>query len=47
MTNKIALFLGITLLAGILADVVLNSGDALVFLGKELFLLIEYLAFWR
>lgn len=47
MTNSIALVLGITVVGGIAADLLLNSGDALVFLGKELFLLIEYLAFWR
>lgn len=47
MTNSIALGLGLALVAGILADVLLNDSNALVFLGKELFDLIEYLAFWR
>lgn len=47
MTNSIALGLGIALVVAILADITLNGSDALVFLGKELFRLIEYLAFWR
>lgn len=47
MTNKIALGLGLTLLALIAVDLVFYGSQHLLFLGKKLFELIEWLAFWR
>ncbi len=47
MTNKIALILGAMIVAGLIADQVMHDGQGVVFLGRKLVLLIEYLAFWR
>ena len=47
MTNKIALGLGLTLLALIAGDLIFYESQHLLFLGKKLFELIEWLAFWR
>jgi hypothetical protein len=41
-----AIVIGVLLLAGIMADVTLNAGDATMFLLRKLFLLIEQLNFW-
>ncbi len=47
MTNRIALGLFLLILAASVADIWFGDGAALVFLGKKLADLIEYLAFWR
>lgn len=47
MTNTLAIGLGGIILFALGADVVLNDGDATVFLGSKLIDLIEYVAFWR
>ncbi|MBV1896983.1 MAG: hypothetical protein KUG70_11025 [Rhodobacteraceae bacterium] len=47
MTNKIALGLGLLLLVLLAVDVLFYGTQNLVFLGKKLFELIEWLAFWR
>ncbi|WP_300014860.1 hypothetical protein [uncultured Roseobacter sp.] len=47
MTNRIALALGAIILLLALVDVLLFGTDHLVFLGKKLFELIEWLSFWR
>ena len=47
MTNKIALGLGLFILAAIVLDLVLYGPGHLIYLGKKLFELIEWLAFWR
>ena len=47
MTNKIALILGAMLVAGLIADQVFSDGEGVVFLGRKLVVLIEYMAFWR
>lgn len=47
MTNKLALVLGLMIAAAIVIDVSLNGTGHLVFLGKKLFQLLEWLAFWR
>ncbi len=47
MTNKIALILGGMIVAGLIADQVIYDGEGIVFLGRKLVLLIEYVAFWR
>ncbi len=47
MTNRIAIWLGIVLIALILIDVIGFGAENLVFLGRKFFELIEWLAFWR
>jgi hypothetical protein len=47
MTNTIALYLGLVILAALGLDIFLNQAQALVFLAHRLLGLIEYVAFWR
>lgn len=47
MTDRIALVLASLIAAAILADVVLNNSQALLFLGRKLVDLVEYLSIWR
>lgn len=47
MTNQIAIGLGVTLIGLIALDLMLFGTEHLVFLGKKLFDLIEWMAFWR
>ncbi|WP_169640686.1 hypothetical protein [Roseobacter ponti] len=47
MTNRIAIVLGAVLIALILVDVLFFSAGGIVFLGRRLLDLIDWLAFWR
>lgn len=47
MTNRIAIFLGLFLIAAIAVDVAVFGNQHMIFLGKKLFALIHWLAFWR
>lgn len=47
MTNRIALILGLMILIAVIVDLAYHGPDDFVFLGKRLFELIEWLAFWR
>lgn len=47
MTHKIALVLGLTILVAIVIDIMLVGTSHMVFLGKRLFELIDWIAFWR
>ena len=47
MTPKIANWLGLLLILGIVADLALTGGDNLLFLAKKMFELIDWIAFWR
>lgn len=47
MTNRLAILLALALLAGVVADMILFDSSNLLFLGKKLFKLIDWLAFWR
>ena len=47
MTNRIALVLGVIIVGFIVADMAFFGNEHMVFLGKKLFELIEWLAFWR
>jgi len=47
MTNRIAIGLGLVLIAAFASDFMLNDGAASLFLGKKLADLTEYIAFWR
>lgn len=47
MTNPIALVLGLLLVAAVALDAMIYGSEHFIFLGKELFELIEWIAFWR
>lgn len=47
MTNRIAIVLGLLLIVAVILDGLIYGNEHLVFLGKKLFELIEWLAFWR
>lgn len=47
MTNKLALYLGIIVIAALAVDAVLHGWFYSLFLAKKFVDLIEYLAFWR
>ena len=47
MTNQLAIILAAIIVAAVIADQVLNSGAALVFLFQQLLEMITYLKFWR
>jgi hypothetical protein len=47
MTNRIAIGLGITILAGLTVDYLLFGGGVPVFLGRRLVDVLEFIAFWR
>lgn len=47
MTNQLAIILGSMIVAAILGDFVLNNGEAVLFLSRKFFLLLDWIAFWR
>lgn len=47
MTNRIALVLGSLIVGLILIDLIVFRAEFLLFLGKKLVALIEWMAFWR
>jgi len=47
MSNAVAIILGLLIVLLITADIVFLDSETLVFLGKKLFQLIEWMAFWR
>lgn len=47
MTNRIALVLGLIIIGAIIADYIYYGTEHIIFLGKKLAELIEWLAFWR
>lgn len=47
MTNSIALTLGLLIVGIVTLDVLMFGTEHLIFLGKKLADLIEWLAFWR
>lgn len=47
MTNKLALFLGFLIIAGLTVDFVYNDGSGTLFIARKLNDLIEWMAFWR
>ncbi len=47
MTNRIALWLGAVLIGLIAIDVILFGPEHLVYLGRKMVDLIEWMAFWR
>lgn len=47
MTNRIAIVLGLILIGAITVDVMLYGADHVIFLGKKMADLLEWMAFWR
>ena len=47
MTNTIALYLGLAILAAIGLDLLANDGAALLFLARRFIVLVEWVVFWR
>ena len=47
MTNRIAVVLGLLIIAAIMLDGYLFGSDHFIFLAKKFSALIEWLAFWR
>ncbi|WP_174234467.1 hypothetical protein [Sulfitobacter sp. SK012] len=47
MTNRIAIVLGLLLIAAMVLDGYIYGNEHLIFLGKKLAELIEWMAFWR
>jgi len=47
MTDRLAIVLGLVILAAFALDFALNHGDASMFLLRKFAAFIEYLSFWR
>ncbi|HLQ20451.1 MAG TPA: glyceraldehyde-3-phosphate dehydrogenase [Tabrizicola sp.] len=47
MTNTIALWLGLLIVAGMIADFALNGGSAAFFVARKFLDLIEWVDFWN
>lgn len=47
MTDRLALYLVILLVALGLADLVLTGGDTLLFLARKFLVLLDHAVFWR
>jgi hypothetical protein len=47
LTNRIALWLAILIALACAADLLAFGGASLVFLGRRLIVLLDWLAFWR
>ncbi|MBO9430057.1 hypothetical protein [Sulfitobacter sp. R18_1] len=47
MTNPIAIVLALVIAVAMMIDLYVYGADHMVYLGKKLFELIEWMAFWR
>ena len=47
MTNRIALWLALILVAAIAVDVIVFDTEHLLFLARKFFALLDWVAFWR
>ncbi|MES2914597.1 MAG: hypothetical protein V4753_05695 [Pseudomonadota bacterium] len=47
MTNQIALYLGLLILAALGLDFLLNEGAAVSFLARKFLNLVEWVVFWN
>tara|TARA_R110002096_G_scaffold13722_20_gene48364 strand:+ start:4724 stop:4867 length:144 start_codon:yes stop_codon:yes gene_type:complete len=47
MSNRLAIILGLVILAAVALDIVLNDNQASLFLLRKFATFIEYLSFWR
>ena len=47
MTNRIAIWIGVFVTVAFVIDVIFYGTEHLLFLGKQMFDLLEWMAFWR
>lgn len=47
MTTQLSIMIGLAIIAAVTADITLNNADALLFLGRKFFVLLDWVAFWR
>jgi hypothetical protein len=47
VTNTIALWIGLTIVAALVGDITLNGGETTVFLARKFLDLIEWVDFWN
>lgn len=47
MTNQIAFWLGLIIVAALAIDITMYGTEHLIFLGKKFYELLEWVAFWR
>ncbi|WP_028093093.1 hypothetical protein [Pseudodonghicola xiamenensis] len=47
MTDRLALILGLIITAALIADIAFFGTTHVIFLGKEFYALLEWMAFWR
>jgi hypothetical protein len=47
LTDRIALWLFLIVAAGVVADLTLNEGRALLYLAQDGLALVEWVVFWR
>ena len=47
MTNRIALVLGLLIIAALVVDILIYGDVHVLFLAKRFFELVEWVAFWR
>ena len=47
MTNRLAIWIGLLILAALAVDIWVFGSEHLVFLGRKLFVLLDWMAFWR
>ncbi len=47
MTNQLAIIIGLAVVGAVAADVLLAGGEASLFLARKLFVLLDWIAFWR
>ena len=47
MTNRTSIYLGLIICGAVIADFVLNDGQASLFLARKFVDLLDWVAFWR
>lgn len=47
MTNRLAIWIGLIVVAALATDIWLYGSEHLLFLGRKLFVLLDWLAFWH
>lgn len=47
MTNGISLVLGVLIVSMLVVDMAAYGSEHIIFVGKKLYALIEWMAFWR
>ncbi|MDA7424470.1 hypothetical protein [Thalassococcus lentus] len=47
MTNRLAIILGLLILGAVALDYAMYGSEHFIFLGRKMFVLMDWLAFWR